>query len=359
MKYVIFFLLIPVILVCAQDIGVEQERRTEIIEDTKRVVVSGVGSDRDAAIKQGLRSAVEQAIGVFLKSETVVENYQLLSDKILTHSRGYVQSFDIVKEERRNGSYYLTLSAVVTVKELENTLVELRLHTREVEGESLFGKAFTQIDSRKSGAALFADLRETLISKAIAVEFAEVEVESVDGDSATVIIPYNLVWNPAYLTDMVDVLEQTCEEVSRTPEDTRMLQDQYKPLWDRGYSQFEIRDQHPRSNETVSYFTKDIYAKALVDGLGSDREACMIYELRLVLRDQEGNELLSKNVRRTTRLVGFSTAETKKGFKISAVWLNKYVSRDWQRKRNYTYATIRMHVDRLKDVRSVTGTLQF
>jgi len=37
---------------------------------------------RDHAIKDALRKAVEQAVGTFIFSETVVENYEVLSDRI-------------------------------------------------------------------------------------------------------------------------------------------------------------------------------------------------------------------------------------------------------------------------------------
>ena len=90
MKRFFILLLIPFALVWSQDISVEQERRAEITEDTRQVVVSGIGIDRDSAIKQGLRAAVEQAIGVFLKSETIIENHITIEDKILSHSRGDV-----------------------------------------------------------------------------------------------------------------------------------------------------------------------------------------------------------------------------------------------------------------------------
>ncbi|MFC1481589.1 hypothetical protein ACFL6E_05030 [Candidatus Neomarinimicrobiota bacterium] len=337
-----------------------QESAPNLENQVKTVVATGIGIDRDAALRQGLRIAVEQAIGLFLKSETVVENYELINDKILTHSRGYVETFEILSEGPQDGSYNMKLSAIVVIKELENTLVEMKLYSREVEGESLFGKAFTQIESRKSGAALYADLRETLITKAIAVEFAEVEVQAVEGDSATIIIPFNLIWDPAFLTNLQDVLEQTNEAVAHTREERSRYRDQYKPHWNRGYSQIDVSDDYPRPTVATSYIVKDIYAQALAEGLRANwRESRLIYQLDLILKDVDGSELFSKKVRRSTRLLGLSKSETSDGHKISTVLVNKHVAPDWQRKRNSTFATIRMHVDQLQAVREVTGILEF
>jgi hypothetical protein len=51
--------------------------------DTKVVEITGVGPSRDLAIKDGLRSAVEKAVGMLVTSETEVSNNTLIRDNIL------------------------------------------------------------------------------------------------------------------------------------------------------------------------------------------------------------------------------------------------------------------------------------
>jgi hypothetical protein len=66
----------------------------------KEVMVEGVSSidrgrkdiARDQAIKDALRKAVEQAVGTFISSETVVENYEVLSDRIYSKPRGTLRN---------------------------------------------------------------------------------------------------------------------------------------------------------------------------------------------------------------------------------------------------------------------------
>ena len=61
-------------------------------QDTKTVTAEGVAAiqgnnldiARDAAIEDAQKRAVEQAIGILIDSQTQVENYQLISDKILS-----------------------------------------------------------------------------------------------------------------------------------------------------------------------------------------------------------------------------------------------------------------------------------
>ena len=77
---------------------------------------------RDTAINDALRKAVEQAVGTMVSSETVVENYQLIRDSILTKSQGYIQNYKVVSESPSPELYQVTISATVKLGDLKNDL---------------------------------------------------------------------------------------------------------------------------------------------------------------------------------------------------------------------------------------------
>lgn len=77
---------------------------------------------RDKAIDDALRKAVEQAVGAMVSSETVTENFQLISDKILSKSRGYVRNYKIVSEKPEGGVFSVTIEAEVAAGNLQNDL---------------------------------------------------------------------------------------------------------------------------------------------------------------------------------------------------------------------------------------------
>jgi len=58
-------------------------------------VASGEGRDRESALQSALRRAVEQVVGVTVNSTTVVENYQVIQDRIFTAAAGFVRSYDV------------------------------------------------------------------------------------------------------------------------------------------------------------------------------------------------------------------------------------------------------------------------
>jgi hypothetical protein len=82
-----------------------------------------VSNARDKAITDAQRKAVEQAIGSMVSSETVTENFELISDKILSRSSGYVRNYKILSEGKDDmGVYQVTIQAEVSSGNLNNDL---------------------------------------------------------------------------------------------------------------------------------------------------------------------------------------------------------------------------------------------
>jgi len=88
--------------------------------ETVEVTGVGFGSDqkkaRQDAIDDALRLAVGKVGGVHLKSMTNVENFVTLKDAISTRSKGYVKTYDIIKETPLDGKYEITINATVSTK---------------------------------------------------------------------------------------------------------------------------------------------------------------------------------------------------------------------------------------------------
>lgn len=88
-----------------------------------------IGGDRaiarDQAIQDALRKAVEQAVGTLVSSETMVQNFQTLSDKIYTQSQGYIQNYQIVSETPGPNVHQVTIRATVALGNLEKDLQAL------------------------------------------------------------------------------------------------------------------------------------------------------------------------------------------------------------------------------------------
>jgi len=107
--------------------GAELPAKQEIVAQGLTAITGNVSTAKDAAVAQALRDAVEQAVGVYVLSETKVSNFQLLSDDIYTKATGFVSNWEII-EERKQGNYYMVkLKVVVGLEPLTDELKKLGL----------------------------------------------------------------------------------------------------------------------------------------------------------------------------------------------------------------------------------------
>lgn len=82
---------------------------------------------RDNAIEDALRKAVEQAVGTQVDSETIVQNFQLLSDQIYTRTKGYIQNYRIISEVPVEDLYKVIIEATVALGSLKDDLAAIGL----------------------------------------------------------------------------------------------------------------------------------------------------------------------------------------------------------------------------------------
>ncbi len=82
-------------------------------QDSKTVEVKGVGSNRDEALNNAIRTAAEQ-VGIEVTSESQMENGALIRDAISTKAQGIVQSYDVLEETPLGKHYEIKIRAIVS-----------------------------------------------------------------------------------------------------------------------------------------------------------------------------------------------------------------------------------------------------
>lgn len=99
--------------------------------DEITLTVSSDGTTKDEAIKNSLRTAIEQAYGAFVSANTTILNDELVKDEIVTVSNGSIKDYkEISSTQMANGSYSVTLSATVS---LPNLITYAKSHGSECE----------------------------------------------------------------------------------------------------------------------------------------------------------------------------------------------------------------------------------
>ncbi len=88
-------------------------------DKTVTITVTGQGKTIDEAKTNALRSAIEQAFGAFISSNTTILNDNLVKDEIVSVTNGNIQKYDLLNETpMTDGSYVTTLKATVSVSKL-------------------------------------------------------------------------------------------------------------------------------------------------------------------------------------------------------------------------------------------------
>ena len=87
---------------------------------TGSITYNDVAAARDRAIDDALRKAVEQTLGTYIDSQTRVQNYMVVEDRILSWSRGYVSNYQITSELKKTPELYeVRMLATVNTSDLQ------------------------------------------------------------------------------------------------------------------------------------------------------------------------------------------------------------------------------------------------
>ena len=97
MKRIFFFLILGSVFLLASFSVFAQE-----------VVVKGVGPDNNSALRDASRNAVEQVVGTFIDSKTLVSKNVVALDEIYAKSQGFVRNVTVLESKQINGGWEVT-----------------------------------------------------------------------------------------------------------------------------------------------------------------------------------------------------------------------------------------------------------
>ena len=149
-------IILALLLALCTGTAIAAEEQSNTIE----VVVAGMGRDSDSALKNAFKTAVQQAVGSIIDSKTLVENDEVVSDKILSHSGGYVTDYEMLGEPRNeDGLVSVRIKAQVARKQLMAKMAEEGLILQESASESFDIKAevYTRFQDNRSAKEMLAE----------------------------------------------------------------------------------------------------------------------------------------------------------------------------------------------------------
>ena len=165
----------------------ETSKQIEIdSQKTKVVIATGVGETEHEAIKDAGRSAVKEAVGMFLVSETIVENEELIKDEVLSVSDGFVSKFrTISKRKDEDGLVEVKATITVVIGKVASKLRGMNISMKDIGSEE-----FVAVELDKfSSAGEYRKMFEEVVVKPLYIndtyeleitDFKPLDVEEID-----------------------------------------------------------------------------------------------------------------------------------------------------------------------------------
>lgn len=136
------------------------------VDSSDHIAAQGFGSATgcsDARLA-AYRDAVQKAVGVFIDSATVVQNFELIQDTIINYSDGYIDHVETVSEHQdANGLCRIVVDAQVRSTKLRSRVDEIRPQLTKVSNNQMVSiEASIKTKAEQREAAI--DLLEPLIT---------------------------------------------------------------------------------------------------------------------------------------------------------------------------------------------------
>lgn len=139
--------------------------------ETVTVLATGHGVDPAAAKKAAGRAAIEQVVGQLVDAETLVENDELVKDRILTHSAAFLEDVETVGEPAESdGLWTVKVRATVRKTQLSKKLAAENVSRAEVKKGKLFAQAASRQQEAGDAAAMVEALFENFPSGIVKAE---------------------------------------------------------------------------------------------------------------------------------------------------------------------------------------------
>ena len=211
-------------------------------DETQTVLSTGTGDTIDSAKKDAYREAVQQVVGQLVDSDILVENDNLVNDRILTYSAAYVEGAEVIGNPERtaDGLFRVRIRARVRKTALEQKVREIKPATAEVSGEDIYARLVSSADQHEDGSDMIADLFDNVRAKLVKVETVAGRngKDPIDIDPATKELFVNVrvsIDKDAYrrfLKDVAAKLRPMCIGILRAKKDAGRLAN--RPVRSRG-----------------------------------------------------------------------------------------------------------------------------
>jgi len=141
----------------------------------KKIVTSGLGDSPDAATKNALAQAIKEAVGAMVDSKVIIENEEVIQDRILTVSDGFVKEYTTLKKASRqsDGLYHVEIEAVVQMGQIAGALKAANIKIGKVGGDNVWAEASTKVTNVHDARTFLEEKMPEYLEKLVTIDFLD------------------------------------------------------------------------------------------------------------------------------------------------------------------------------------------
>jgi len=155
---------------------------TEVSDEIVVVETRGAGATPREAFDDAVREALRQVVGTFIRSDSRLQNDQLVQDRVISHSQGFIEKVEKIGiAELKDGVYLQEARVHVRRGRISAAMVAPGPQSVEVDGSTLAARVTTMIEQKRSAQELIEALFEGWPASVMNSEVSQGPLESIRG----------------------------------------------------------------------------------------------------------------------------------------------------------------------------------
>jgi hypothetical protein len=178
-------------------------------QDYTQVDVVSEGSTVEQARLEGFRTAVNQAMGSVVATQTQTQNQRLVRDEIINYSSGFVDRFEILEQQDQGTRVRLKMRVWVAESRLAHRLLGQSYDSQQVPGGRIGAQVETLLEERRQGDRLIETVMQDYPHRAFNVRVGKSRVKFDEYRRATIATDVTIRWEPRFVLAVNDTLKRT------------------------------------------------------------------------------------------------------------------------------------------------------
>jgi hypothetical protein len=184
-------------------------------QDYVQVDVVSEGVTTEQARLEGFRTAVNQAVGSVVATQTQTQNQRLVRDEIINYSSGFVDRFEILEQQTLGNQVRLKMRVWVAESRLAHRLLGQSYDSQQVPGGRIGAQVETLLEERQQGDRLIEAVMKDYPHRAFDVRVGKSRVNFDQYRQASIVTDVTIRWDTRFTDAVRDTLRRTNDPAKR------------------------------------------------------------------------------------------------------------------------------------------------